>query len=1046
MFWDFGDGRADSKDPATFDPAAVVPDVVTHNYDLPGGTFDVRMVTRQFEFTPKAVKQEIDVLREIGRPAALITNYTLTKEDRAKLLAKGYIQPVLTGLTVKLFVAPRYCGQVKLNTIPVRAFTGGDNPLVSPFEEKTSCWLIPTSEVGAGPPKTIDPDKTVFSVVPGATVSLNGISVIPQVPGSRSDSEALAGRIRIDPIRDVIEANPPLEPLRLTFFEPRVGPDFNADLGTTTQIDVPPPTHDPELGRKVSLLPYNADAKLGSQEVGGFRPTSTRIYLSPDHTATAKVAFDTKPTGDSPLNGATPTMVLGGVPGSTLPGGVAARSHASDDIVPRAGLDLGKLPPGHDFAIDLTGVGVGPFELEEGFGIAHYPNGGWKGGGSLAFDDLNATLSADYAEGKATKCSEVGNGNGPSGLRLAEDGSLVHVGAGLQFDPGEGPQFSGIELNCLAASLQTGDFFRLTGFGGMNFPPALDVITADVCFMVAILEDKDFTTTCSGTGADKTNYPDFVAACIQAQTYGCQEGGYTAGGDEVWISGRGRVFLLDEFKLGSAGFDFHAGDGLLNLSAFGRFGPYEFGEFRATGGVEGLIVIEPKHKRGFQFKGDIELALFGCPACVNVKALVSSKGIGACADVFVLSGGFVYRYGGDLDVFGGCGWDKFEAIMVSPKSLTAGDWITRQAPLNPVGGQSEYEVRIGREDTDVSLDLLGAGGAPLVDVVTPSGRTYEGPTQPGFDFVAQKKTLELAAEASTRNRSGVGFTVSPGIPATTRPDRRGPERDTPSYDDRPVADETDVMPPRDPHTMVTLHGLEPGTYALRAKPGSSITAVSRSERLPDTNVKANVENVGDKDVQLTFGVTPIPGQTVEFYEESADPGSRTRSGAKTVARLLKTVNPADSETDMVKGEVALRTEKLGFGAPGKRRIYATILQDGVPVDQIDLPNASYKATPPPVVPKPQDVTAKRNGRKLTTCWDPVQDATSYDVRVKALDRRLILRTVAATKRGRPCLHLQGFDASTSADVTVRAIAPWGESDATGQDKVPVHRTPTVFRG
>ena len=140
---------------------------------------------------------------------------------------------------------------------------------------------------------------------------------------------------------------------------------------------------------------------------------------------------------------------------------------------------------------------------------------------------------------------------------------------------------------------------------------------------------------------------------------------------------------------------------------------------------------------------------------------------------------------------------------------------------------------------------------------------------------------------------------------------------------------------------------------------------------------------------------PLPGQTVDFWEETSAGHAGQQLATTSAAHGSVTFTPAD-------------------GPAGTRKITAVVNGDGAPRKKLVL--SSYNA-PAPVAPGvPRGVRAVRHGRTLVVSWNAVQSAQAYDVRVRTNDRRHL--GYAVTKRS---VSVPLFLPRTSATVMVTAI-------------------------
>lgn len=938
--WTFGD----TVQVPPLDPKADLPDEILHTY-MKDGRFTVSLVARQYVPTTSLVKEYLN----LGGKTRVLSD-----AEKAQFLQEGKLRAVFVRTSIQIDVRKPYCGDVRLQEAPARAFVG-TSWMSDPFNAKDSCFLIETDSVGGGssaPPE----EQRVYRLLNGASLSLNGINV---QPGTGS------GYVKVDPIQDAVYATAG-DDLRLTLFEQRAGPSFFVDLGRTPRIDVPSPEQDPDLGVHGSLLP-DFGGELSSGKMYGFPAKGARVLLRKDAAATAKVVLDVPP--GVPVGEISPLVKVGG--GTAK---VAATGQP-------------------DFTIDLSGAELGSVRVEK-FLLQHFPGQGWEGGGVVKYDSGNfeATLQADYkpqVEPFATQCAQLGKDRGPSGLRISDDGQFLHAGAALVAKIPLGP----ITVDCFGAFYTKQPFVLRGLFSG----DVLTVFGFDGCVQVSRMQAGQKLVGCPQSGA-----PDGAA--------------YTAKQPETWVNARVAVDLLGVLQLAEAGFDLHAGADLLNISAFGRIPETFFGPFRIAGRVDGLIVVKPKDKAGFQFTGDVQLAFGSCPACATVKAIVSSKGVGACADVLLLSGGFIYRWSGSerLNLFGGCDFGKFQPISVTTSALPGSAELLAGSAQSTLARGRTRTFRVGARSRGVSLRLTGAGEEPPRVLITgPGGRTYRTPD--AFKSGSGASPYGFARLPGP-GRSSVGVLVSKGgaqpMPAPAGPLRR-PSAAGPA--DLSPRTQTFTSPGT---TVVTLEAPARGRWTVSALPGSpAIAGLARADRLPERRIAATTVVRNGRRV-LDFAVSPVPGQTVDFYERGDG-----------VGRLIARAGAPKKQGGVLRAVEDVRPLPEGHGLPGRRTVTAVISQDGVPIKEVVLPKAAYTAPGPPAVPRPGRVTVQQAAREVKVCWNRVDDAVAYDVtlRTPATGRTERFRLAPPHTVARPCKIAAGYYGDSATTAQVAAITRYGQT-------------------
>ena len=286
---------------------------------------------------------------------------------------------------------------------------------------------------------------------------------------------------------------------------------------------IPPKTVDSELNESVAVLP---PAKLlaAHQPFTGMKVVSEQIMLSSTKGAYDRITFELP----KPVSGGNRSVFIGGGAGA-----VTAQSTPADDL-------------NTDFEIDLSGLDMGLFNMES-FVIKHRAGevGGWFGGGSIHVPAFGASLLAPYKRGPpggdpSSECplteDEV---VGPSGLSIVSDGGFEFGGAAFVGSIPVGP----VEIRCISVN-GTSNPFIIRGRVGMAVPPQVRLITAHVCFMVALLK--------SGDGP--------VSGC---------EATYEPTQDVTWFRAYGGISLLNFLHLGDAYFDLKSGSNLLRIEMGG---------------------------------------------------------------------------------------------------------------------------------------------------------------------------------------------------------------------------------------------------------------------------------------------------------------------------------------------------------------------------------------------------------------------------------------------------------------------------------------------
>jgi hypothetical protein len=192
---------------------------------------------------------------------------------------------------------------------------------------------------------------------------------------------------------------------------------------------------------------------------------------------------------------------------------------------------------------------------------------------------------------------------------------------------------------------------------------------------------------------------------------------------------------------------------------------------------------------------------------------------------------------------------------------------------------------------------------------------------------------------------------------------------------------------------------------VAALPGSAaITRLATRQGLPSTHVSARVRGHGASR-RLVYRVAPVPGQTVTFFEQG-----------RTVAR----------EIGVARGPSGSLPFPKGHGTAGRRDIFATIAQNGMPRRRLHV--ASYTAPRPPSVAKPAKLRARVARGRLSLSWSRARGAARYRLALKTGDGRVRTLTTRRTTISVP--HTATF----SARARLVAVA------ADGRESKPVFVT------
>ncbi|MDP8924084.1 MAG: hypothetical protein M3O34_14540, partial [Chloroflexota bacterium] len=986
--WDLGDGTKIASGGAPPSPGAsgrlaLASPVISHAYQA-AKTYPVTVVSRRFSINKSKLPSPADP--EYAEKTRELFGGGLgnTEGDVDALVAKGLLTPYLVKTTIKLRVQDAVCGKpIMVKGVPVRSFAAVGYP--DPFSTAVDGCLLIDTPLGGG--------HAVYEPFPGEYLSLNGV-VVRRVAALEKDAQSSFGDrvastdVLVDSTNGTLTARD-LGELDLELFDPsRFGALRAIAAGRTNQIEVPAPS------KKGSLVPGRATAALpdygGGKNLslpGGFTTTGGRVLLSADSTAFFRATVG--PLG--PINGGTPPVLLGG-----------------STTVKRASADANEFKPGStpDFSLDLSGLRLGAFVVKK-FRLDHFPLDGWYGDGTFTFPigaqeyELAAPYKAPPPGVNTTlKCAKSVD-VGPSGLRIHDQEGFKFAGGRLTgFSIPLGP----IGIDCFAASFNEKPF-TLVGYVGGRFPVAggeqpddkkVDkIVDINACVLVAILENDEQTKG---------------GCAIQPSEFGVViEGvGIPASQKQFWLAVRGELDFVGQFKV-NGGLDLRSIAGNVKIGAQIGITPRYYGPYRIGGEAFGNFHLKPA---GFELGGQVNLALGFCPACANVRALISNKGLGACADTFLLSGGFVYPWGGSLSLFAGCGWENFAPIRISQTadSITPLGFAAQPLAQAAQSAPGATRVRVSSREAKapaLAFELEGEGRAPRATLIGPGGKRIVVPAKTGHTVlradgttVTNPRQFDPAKQIRVLTMDALPPDALAPQPVPFKPVGDGPH---------PTHVRPTVAVPFTPTTIVSVPDARAGDWRIEPHPGSArISRVRIREKLPKRQVTAKVVR-GRDGRRLRYSVRPIAGQTVRFVEEGAGVarqiGRRVRGGS---------------------GELRFPG---GYGPAGRRTIRVIIEQGGVPVERRAL--GSYVAPGPPPVAVPESLKVVREGRGvLRACWDRVPRATSYRVRVKGTDGSV--KPVTTTGR---CVALPGFDHSVGAHVDVQAVTSYGESPHPARDSL-----------
>ena len=373
---------------------------------------------------------------------------------------------------------------------------------------------------------------------------------------------------------------------------------------------------------------------------------------------------------------------------------------------------------------------------------------------------------------------------------------------------------------------------------------------------------------------------------------------------------------------------------------------------RMIAGLEGNVHVDPNMWQIEYFVGVkfpfLKNALTGVPSA-DAAGVLSNKGAAICADVLGFDVGVGVHFSGGHPPL------TYPEFIANLKPFFAGCDRSEFASFPLHSAQAGGSQQIKLDGSYVTLGIDGAGGAPKVQLKSPSGKVYDYSTTTDANIIDDTMGTVLADEAKT---------------------------------------------------VVILKKPEKGTWTVTPVAGSpAIVRISHASKLPKAKVTGKVTGKG-QDKTLTYNVTPLKGQVVNFVEES-DGGHR----------IVKTVKTGG------KGKV---NYVVAESASTKRQLTAEVIQNDMPRDNIVI--ASYRAANPKVG-KPK-VKIKRRGTKAIVTWSSATLAKRYYVTVT--DGKGSHYTLAPKKRTVTITHVAKTDKvviSVQGDQRRRQEGPDGQGDA-----------------
>lgn len=332
----------------------------------------------------------------------------------------------------------------------------------------------------------------------------------------------------------------------------------------------------------------------------------------------------------------------------------------------------------------------------------------------------------------------------------------------------------------------------------------------------------------------------------------------------------GEMVLVEKFSIATASLGAKMGAGNTWIWFEGA-AKWDMIVFSAKGTVSGEIG-DPTGKSPGQWYlgGGVDLCVEFVNLCAGGKVAASTKGVAGCLyldlDYTGIAAGGVYYWNGNWGTFWGCSKEKIKAKVGAPQS--ASTTATEALSITIPAGMRSYLVK-----------LSGAGGAPLVALVGPTGRRI--------------------------------VTPGPGQPTTDRKTWLA------------------VAVPAEGATYVDIGRPQPGVWRIEQLPGSvPIRSVGVAEPLPARLVTASVTGAGEHRI-LSYSIEPEERQQVVLTEVAPDVRRMLTTVTDAAGRI--SFSPAEGrpgvrtiEATVMRDGLVIRTEKVarfrvsGAGLPAPR--------------------------------------------------------------------------------------------------------------------------------
>jgi hypothetical protein len=376
----------------------------------------------------------------------------------------------------------------------------------------------------------------------------------------------------------------------------------------------------------------------------------------------------------------------------------------------------------------------------------------------------------------------------------------------------------------------------------------------------------------------------------------------------------------------------------------------------------------------FQFDGNVSacIKVLG-EHCLGAEVVVSDHGIGVCADLgFTHAGAGIVFPDETHFMLDSCNIAQFRSLPM-PANLAS--------------------LRGSRSANLASLRYPPPAGLTSLHGFPGTNGPSAGAAQALPEFTVPRGESVAA----------IGVVGTGGAPNVTLkgPDGRTIQTPSSSYlkdpDEVVIADGKKTM-----ETYIFINHPAPGKWQIASTPGSvPITAVQQAAALPSPNLHARLSGAGRGRERLHYSLRRIPGQQVTFVDARKGHGFRVLGQARGSRGALTFTPSAD----------------LGRS----HEIVAWVTEDGHPREDVTL--IHYTAPPPPPLPAPRGLSAKRHGSTVTVGWRTIAGAVGYTLTVRLSDgsvQHYALGIRGSAKSRRLTLSLPSY---LGATVSIAGQAP-----------------------